>query len=328
MLVSACSRGPETLTLSGEAFGTTYNVSVVERSDKPIDRAEIDLAIRTAIAATNSDFNNWDPTSSVSRFNTSANGEPFTVSVAFLELMDIADTIHSDSGGYFDMTLAPLIELWGFFKPGLDQDLPTDADIGSALSKVGQDNLITIDHDARTLTKVDPAVTLNVSAIAKGYGIDNLSSGLSQAGYRNYMVEIGGDLFASGQTAQGRAWSLGVERPTDGSRGVLHIVSLTGQGMATSGDYRNYYEEDGIRYSHILDPRTGKPVTHNTASVSVIAENATLADGWATALLAMGSERGMDVADRLGLKAIFIDRVDGVFEVLESRAYIQDRARR
>lgn len=327
ILLSACSPGPETIVISGDAFGTTYNVSIVETAEQSVDEAALKAAIEKTIAELNSEFSNWDPNSTVSKFNDHPSTDAFPVPADFLTFMDIAQQVHQDSNGYLDMTLAPLIDLWGFFKPGLDREPPSQADIDAALTLVGQDTLIKLDRDVPALIKAQPDVTLNLSAIAKGYGIDRLANDIEDHGFENFMVEVGGDLFARGMNAQGRYWSLGLEKPVAGQRSLQQIVRLANQGMATSGDYRNYYEEDGVRYSHIIEPVSGRPVTHRTASVTVFADNATLADGWATALLAMGTEDGLGLADERGLAVIFIDRAEGeqpgVFEVTESRAYIE-----
>lgn len=330
ILLSACSSGPRTVAISGEAFGTTYNVSIVATPDAPVDEAALREIIDATLADVNAEFSNWDASSSVSRFNAKRSDEPHPISADFLKLMNMSNKIHLATAGYFDMTAAPLIELWGFFKPELTRAEPTPLQIDEALSHVGQWDLLAIDQSEMTIRKRDPAVQLNVSAIAKGYGIDWLSGEIAAAGHENFMTEIGGDLYASGLNAQGQAWSLGIEKPVPGQRSIQQIVTVSNQGMATSGDYRNFYEKDGVRYSHIIDPLTGRPVTHRTASVTVLAENATLADGWATALLAMGTEKGLPLADHMGLQVIFIDHADGGtdkdFEVTESAAYIADQA--
>jgi thiamine biosynthesis lipoprotein len=163
-------------------------------------------------------------------------------------------------------------------------------------------------QEAGTLAKSEPGVGINLSAIAKGYGIDAVAETLRDAGIENYLVEIGGDLVSKGQNDKGETWQIGIEKPQAGSQSLQLIVSLDDRGMASSGDYKNYFEQDGVRYSHIIDPTTGRPITHRTTSVTVLAENAMMADAWATAMLALGQEKGMQLAEEHKLAVYFISR--------------------
>jgi thiamine biosynthesis lipoprotein len=176
------------------------------------------------------------------------------------------------------------------------------------LNAVGQARLLDLDREAGTLAKSDPAVGINLSAIAKGYGIDAVAATLREAGIENYMVEIGGDLVAMGENDKGESWRIGIEKPETGAQNPQLIVPLDNLGMATSGDYKNFFEQDGVRYSHIIDPTTGRPITHSTTSVTVLSENAMLADAWATAMLALGQDRGLELAEEHKLAVFFISR--------------------
>lgn len=305
-------------------MGTSYRVVVVTR-DTVTDDEEISAAIDSAIAETNALFSNWDPRSEVSLFNANTSLEPVEVSGAFIRLMETADAVHRASDGQFDTTLGPLIELWGFGAPGPAADIPSDEAIAAALARTGQRAVIVLDPAAGTLRKTRPDASIYLAAIAKGAGIDAVADRLLGLGLDDFMVEIGGDLVAYGAGPTGQGWRIGIEQPQAGVRRVEEIVPVSGLGMATSGDYRNYFEEDGVRYSHIIDAETGRPVTHRTASVTVLAETAALADAWATALLALGTERGLPIAEEQGLAALFILRSDDrdalEFEKVTSQAF-------
>lgn len=307
LLLAACESEPAVLQLNGETMGTTYSIVALDQKDR-LEPEDVKAAVEATLAAVNAAMSNWDPRSEVSRFNASKSTEPIEISAELAKVLAAAYEVHENSLGRFDVTLGPLIELWGFGARRPDSPVPSDDAIAEALAAVGQDRVLSLDRNPFTLTKQRPDTTVYLAAIAKGYGVDEVAATLQNLGLMDYMVEIGGDLVTAGTNPQGLRWRIGVERPDSGSRRVERIVDLTGLGMATSGDYRNYFEEDGGRYSHIIDAKTGRPVTHDTASVTVIAETAMMADAWATALLALGRERGLEISERLNLATLFIAR--------------------
>ncbi len=304
VLCSSCQQGLTTLRYSGKTMGTTYNVIAVA----PVSTSSKDLgkAIEARLARVNKHLSNWDPTSEISRFNATQTTSPIAISEMMAEVMAAANIVHRDSFGVFDVTLAPLIELWGFGARKTETPVPTPEAIAATRALVGQLKLLALDAEAKRLTKRNGKTTINLSAIAKGFGVDQVAATLRQFDVRNYMVEIGGDLVASGVNAEGRKWRIGIERPAATGRRLQTTIDISGPGMATSGDYRNYKERDGVRYSHILDPRTGYPIKHQTASVTVLAQNAMLADAWATALLVLGKDEGLKIAEKHNLAAMFI----------------------
>lgn len=306
-VLAACKSDPVTLKFSGETMGTTYNVIAVDKTaDLSSDalKGEIDAALATV----NARMSNWDPTSEISRFNTADTTDPVEISPELATVMTAASEIHDKSLGLFDVTLGPLIEIWGFGARTPDSPVPSDAAIAAAMEVVGQNKILTLTTSPTALRKSLPETSVYLAAIAKGYGVDRLATVLQAAGITDYMVEIGGDLVTSGRNPSGENWRIGIERPDAASQTVEEIVDLSNLGMATSGDYRNYFEQDGIRYSHIIDAGTGRPITHGTASVTVLAPNAMMADGWATALLVLGQERGLAIAEKEGLAVLFIAR--------------------
>ncbi len=307
LLLVACGSQSDALRISGETMGTTYNIVAFDRQGR-LDAGEVRAAVEATLAEVNARMSNWDERSEVSRFNAYAGTGPFEISAELAAVMRTAGEVHADSLGRFDVTVAPLIELWGFGARRPDSPVPSDEAIAQAQTLVGQSRLLSLATDPFSLTKREPEATVYLAAIAKGYGVDEVAATLNRLGLNDFMVEIGGDLITSGTNPDGNRWRIGIERPHEGSRRVEQIIDLTGLGMATSGDYRNYFEQGGVRYSHIIDPQTGRPVTHTTASVTVVAETAMLADAWATALLVLGQEKGLELAERLNLATLFIAR--------------------
>ncbi|TMV05655.1 FAD:protein FMN transferase [Ruegeria sediminis] len=307
LLVSGClfDKEPEVVRLSGETMGTTYNVTAI---GEDLDEAALGRSVEETLAAVNAKMSNWDEASEVSTFSASDSTAPIPVSAEFATVIAAANEVHAKSGGKFDVTLGPLIELWGFGPRKPEDPVPSDEDIAAALEKVGQSELLSLDQSAGKLAKADGSVGINLSAIAKGYGIDAVAAALTAAGIENYMVEIGGDLVTRGKNDKGEAWRIGIEKPEPGSQTVQLVVQVSDLGMATSGDYRNFFEQDGVRYSHIIDPTTGRPITHRTTSVTVLADTAMMADAWATAMLALGQEEGLKVAEANDIAVFFIAR--------------------
>ncbi len=307
LLLAGCfgEEDGETIRLSGETMGTTYNVVAVDVSPD-VTETELAVAVEETLKAVNASMSNWDKASEVSLFNADDTTEPMTISAEFAHVMAAADQIHAQSGGKFDVTLFPLIELWGFGakKPG--EPIPSDAEIAEALTHVDQGGLVTLDGE--TLAKADPKVSVNLSAIAKGYGNDAVARTLQDYGVENYLVEIGGDLVSAGKNDKGEPWKIGIETPDNSSNDIEMVLPVSNLGMATSGDYRNFFEQDGVRYSHLIDPTTGRPITHRATSVTVLAQSGMLADGWATAMMVLGEIEGLRVAEDNDLAVFFISR--------------------
>lgn len=304
LVAVACRRGPDVLELSGTTMGTSYSITAVDQ-DRRLDDRMLRASVETALLKVNRHLSNWDGASEVSRFNAAATQQPISASPVFTQVMQAAEDVHLASDGAFDITLGPVIETWGFGAPVNGYARPSSDAILAALQDVGQDQLrIT----PTAITKSNPQTQVYLSGIGKGFGVDEVARALAQAGVTDFMVEIGGDLFASGRNPDGLPWQIGIETPDPFDRTVQSVAEISGFGVATSGDYRNFFETDGIRYSHILDPRTGRPVTHSTASATVLAETAMMADAWSTAMLALGSAHGRELANQHNIAVLFIDR--------------------
>jgi len=325
LLLSACEPAPETMRFSGQTMGTTYNIVAITSDD--IDKGDLQAAITTSLGRVNKHLSNWDKTSEISRFNNLTTTEPVKISPMFAKVMESAILVHKKSEGFFDITISPLVDLWGFGPHTDEKQIPEEDQIRQALSKIGQATHLKLDEQANTLAKLTPEVQLNLSAIAKGFGVDEVANTLLEFGITHFMVEIGGDLIVRGLNPRGEKWRIGIEKPDEQGKQVQLVAKLSDLGMATSGDYRNYFEKNSQRYSHILNVKTGRPVTHQTVSVTVLAKNAMLADAWATALLALGKTKGMEIAQKNNLAALFIiksgDAASPSFETVMSRRFKQ-----
>ena len=308
VLLSACEQAPEVHRFSGKTMGTSYNIVAIP--DRDIGKEELQEAITQSLSRVNDHLSNWDQTSEISRFNNSKTTQPIKISKMLGQVIETANIVHDKSEGFFDITISPLVDLWGFGPQAGEQQIPGDEQIQQALSKIGQKTHLKLDKEAQTLAKLTFGTHLNLSAIAKGFGVDEVARTLVGFGINHYMVEIGGDLIVAGQNLRGQKWQIGIERPDKQGQQVQLIAKISNLAMATSGDYRNYFEKNRQRYSHILNVKTGRPVTHQTVSVTVLAKNAMLADAWATALLALGKTKGLEIAKQHDLAAFFIFKSD------------------
>ncbi len=286
-------------------MGTTYSITLPRLPDdfgKPQLQQEIDARL----ARVNREMSTYEDDSTISRFNRNDTTDWVAVSPEFVEVTRVALELSRLSGGAYDITVAPLVELWGFGTVDrLDDRVPSDAEIGLALEKTSYRRL-ELRGSPPAIRKLSPDLTIDLSSIAKGYGVDVLADYLESLGLEDFLVEIGGELRARGLSHRGDRWRIAVERPVAGERSMQRTIEIDGQGVATSGDYRNYFERNGIRYSHIIDASTGKPITHSLASVTVLADTAMRADGWATMLLLLGEEAGYELARRQEIAAYFI----------------------
>ncbi|MFP3385083.1 MULTISPECIES: FAD:protein FMN transferase [Tritonibacter] len=305
LALMACKKGWSLLELSGLTMGTNYSIVAIDHS-KSIDQAELQSAVDQALGQVNVQMSNWDASSEISRFNAAAAGESLSVSGELHHVMQTAQDVHVASDGAFDVTVGALIDLWGFGAGQTRSDMPSDAEIAQAMACCGQAQ--SVELEAGGLKKLNSGAEVYLSSIGKGFGVDQVAAVLKGYGITDYMVEIGGDLYTAGRNPEGQPWQIGIETPQAFDRGVTQVVGLSDMGMATSGDYRNFFDYDGTRYSHIIDATTGRPVTHDTASVTVLTDNAMLADAWATAMLVMGRERGLEIANDRDMAVLFIDR--------------------
>jgi len=310
LLLPACGPGGSALHMRGATMGTYYAVTVAN-PPAAVDESRLRAELEQILARINAQMSTYDADSEISRFNRHRATDWRPVSPQLAQVTAAALALAEQSGGVFDVTVGPLVQLWGFGS-GADstaqnQPPPPAAAIEAARARVGHRKL-----RARTappaLRKLHPELSLDLSAIAKGHAVDALAGHLAGRGLGDFLVDIGGEIRTRGANPAGRPWRVAVERPRRGARAVHTVLTPGDNAVATSGDYRNFRERDGRRWSHIIDPRNGRPVEHATASVTVVAADAMTADGLATALLVLGAAAGLRFAREHGVAAYFIRR--------------------
>jgi thiamine biosynthesis lipoprotein len=300
------------LLISGPTMGTTFNVKVVTDDLTEADREGLTWLVREALDDVDEHMSTYREESEIEAFNRSGT-QPFGATPDFLEVVAEAQRVARLTGGAFDITVGPLVDIWGFGPSGATET-PDDETLRELVAVTGFEQL-EVDVEEGTLRKAREDCRIDLSAIAKGFGADRVSEALTRRGIPNHMVEVGGEVCARGFNASGQPWRIGIERPTVQGRSVQLVVPLADLSLATSGDYRNFFERDGVRISHTIDPRTGRPISHSLASVSVIHASCMTADALATAFGVLGPDEGFDLAEQQDIPAYFLVRVaDGVFE--------------
>jgi len=309
--VAACTR-PAHAAIHGLTMGTRYSVELAA----PIGattRNELSQLIETELAGINRAMSTYDPKSELSEFNGRQDLGWAPASRGLLEVLDSATRISTYAHGAFDVTVAPLVNLWGFGPDYRTRRVPDDAAIARVRESVGYEH-VQIDPAAAAIRKTHSRTQIDLSAIAKGYGVDRVAMVLDGEGVKDYLVEIGGEFRARGATAAGRSWRVAIERPVEGQRVLGEVVVLENCAIATSGTTKDFFVQDGRHYSHTIDPATARPVDDPPMAVSVIADTTMEADAWATALLVLGPERGYSLAQARGLAALLVTAAGATFE--------------
>jgi FAD:protein FMN transferase len=296
VLAAGCGMEKEVL-LSGRTMGTFYHIKVVAGYFE--DLSGLQAKIDARLEEINQSMSTYRPDSEISLFNKLPAGETMAVSPDFLKVLQVAQKIYALSGGAWDGTVKPLVNLWGFGNVRPVKVAPDKVEIEKQRKKTGFEHIQIF--DAGRIGKRLSGLTLDLASIAKGFGVEAVAGEIRQEGYRNFLVEIGGEVVASGVRKDGLPWIVGINRPVPGATAseVYRAFSITNGAMATSGDYRLFFELDGVRYSHVIDPHTGYPVKNHVVSVSVVASDCTFADGLATALMVMGVKKGLALVNRL-----------------------------
>jgi thiamine biosynthesis lipoprotein len=302
-------------------MGTIYHAKVVLPDPAGTDLAALQDLIEAQLDDVNAHMSTWRADSELSRFNAHDSTTPFSVSETTLKVLRVARDISERTNGAFDITVGPLVNAWGFGPEAVPENPLSDSEIEALKAHTGYQKVV-LDPANSMVSKEDPAVYCDLSAIAKGYAVDRVCAALEAAGYHNYMVEVGGEVGTNGLNGEGVPWRIGIVNPDPFHGEVEVVVPLSGWSLATSGDYRNFYERNGVRYSHTIDPRNGRPITHNLASVSVIHKECAMADGYATALMVMGPEAALKWAEENDILAFFIVReTEGRFRDLATSAF-------
>ena len=310
LVMAGCSERDRPLdspvTLEGETFGTFYQVTIADPLTQG-EANELEEGIQAELEAVDAAMSTWREDSELMAFNEAPLGEWQPLSDALIEVLAIGQSVAEASDGAFDMTIGGLVNLWSFGPEARPREVPDEATLAARLAEIGPDSL-EVDEQALQARRLRD-VFVDLSGVAKGYATDRVAAYLTRQELDHFLVNLGGEVRVRGhRDAESEPWRIGVEIPRDGPPEARHVLPLEDIAVATSGDYRNYFEHDGQRYSHTLDPRTGRPIDHRLASVSVVHPSDAWADAWATALLVLGEEAGMALARERQLSALMIIR--------------------
>jgi thiamine biosynthesis lipoprotein len=315
-ILASCT--PSTVTeahVYGPTMGTTYNVKFVPVEG--INEQKLKQQIEQILVNINQLMSTYIQDSELSRFNQWNSIEPFDMSPQTIDVLNEAKRLADISAGVLDVTVGPLVNLWGFGPQSHPEKIPTDEQIKFTKQLVGIEKLTVGPNWA---SKTNPNLSVDLSTIAKGYAVDQVAQLLQTHQIGNFLVEIGGEMRISGLKASGKMWTIAIEKPQAEQRSVQQIISIGNNAVATSGDYRIYYEQDGTRYSHLIDPSTGYPITHNLVSVTVIHPSSMTADGLATALIVMGKEKAIVLAKKYNIAVFLITKEkDGFTEYTSAK---------
>lgn len=320
LILSGCEKAVKPVTpihITGSTMGTTYSVKFLPQPNLP-NKEDITTKIDALLEGVNKEMSTYRKDANLSQFNAQKSTKPFPASPDLSKVVVEAIRINDLSRGALDVTLGPLVNLWGFGPEGRPQKVPTDEEIAKRRAMTGI-HFLSVGNDHIIKTKSD--IYVDLSSIAKGFAVDKVSLYMFDLGIENFMIEIGGELQLNGVNAYGKPWRIAIEKPSGGEQIAQEIISPGNMGMATSGDYRNYFEENGVRYSHTIDPKTGRPISHKLASVTVLNKSCMTADGLSTAFMVMGPEKALELANKENIPAFFIIKTENGFKEIASDAF-------
>ncbi len=317
------SSGLKELRFAGGTMGTSYQITCLVPHDFEMEPEEVEKKISQTLSLVNQQMSAYDRNSLLSRLNAHEDAEAFEVPESLAKVLDEAISLNKMTQGGLDITMGPLVNLWGFGTGGKRDIIPDSAEIASSMEKTGIDKIMVTESDGRYFVrKKIPDISLDLASIAKGFGVDQVADLLESLKMEHFLVEIGGEIRCRGKNSRKEPWRVGIEKPDiKGKRIVEKVVSLTDMGMATSGDYRNYFEQNGKRFSHVIDPETGRPIAHHLASISVVHPSCMTADGLATGLFVLGPEKAMQIAEKQNFAVYLIIRTGEGFEGKSSSAF-------
>ena len=309
----------ELVHLTGSTMGTYYSIKFIKQPDLP-SLTEIQTEIDRRLEKVNDQMSTYRKDSELSQWNQNPSMTPIKVSTELAKVVKEAQRIAELSNGAYDITIGPLVNLWSFGPEARPDQAPTNKELSERRQWVGYKKLTL---DKQTLSKASPELYIDLSSIAKGYGVDVIADYLHELNVHNYLVEIGGELRLNGVNLHHQPWRIAVEKPVaDGSRAIQEIIEPGNMGVATSGDYRNYFEQDGVHYSHLINPKTGKPISNHVVSVTVIAPTCMTADGFATAFSVMDKEESLALANRENIPMLLMVKTAEGFEAIPSNAFL------
>jgi len=300
-------------------MGTFYEVTLAAEVS-PAKTEQVQGGLDDLLLDINREMSTYDPDSEISRFNKSESTDWFEVSPRFAFVVEQSLKICETTDGAFDPTVAPLVNLWHFGPEIEDRVIPSDEQVKATLAKTGYENL-EVRLDPPALRKSLPGLQLDLSAVAKGFAVDAVGQFLISKGFESHLINIGGEMVGRGRKQDGTAWRVAIERPVELGREIAGVLLLENRAVATSGDYRNFYEVDGQRYSHTIDPKTGHPVTHALRSASVLCRTCLEADAYATAMMVLGYEAGRKLADEQDLEIYLIRQQGDELEAFASPGF-------
>lgn len=315
-LIGCGSESSPLMVIRGQTMGTTFQVKL---PDSGLDEEKLKADIDALLVEVNRQMSTYQKDSEITQFNQSRSTDWVGISEDFGYVLSVAQQISTWSDGAFDVTVGPLVNLWGFGPQAVPERIPPADSIRAQMANMGYHKL-DLREDLLAVRKQIPTMYCDLSAVAKGFGVDKVAGFLDDLGVDAYFVEIGGEVRVKGRNPTGARWRVGIATPT-AEGGLQKVVVLENLSMATSGDYHNYFEKDGTRYSHTIDPRTGWPITHRLASVSVIHKDCAYADGLATAIDVMGPQKGFDFAVSRNLPVYMIIKGDDGFVEKMSPAF-------
>ncbi|PJG82446.1 FAD:protein FMN transferase [Caviibacterium pharyngocola] len=324
LLLTGCDKSPEIVTLTGKTMGTTYTIKYIDQGEVKNKSDAIHQQIELILKDVNAKMSTYIPTSELSRFNQFTQTDtPVEISADLAKVIAEAIRLNQVTQGALDVTVGPLVNLWGFGPDKRVEKQPSAEQINERRAWVGIEKL-KLEQSAGKffLEKSVPQLYIDLSSIAKGFGVDQAADYLESQNALNYMVEIGGEIRTKGKNIEGKNWQIAIEQPNfDGDRSVAQVIGLHNIAMATSGDYRNYFEENGLRFSHEIDPKTGMPIQHRLASITVLAPSSMTADGLSTGLFVLGEEKALEVAEQQNIPVYLIIKTDNGFETKTSSAF-------
>ncbi|MFJ5287716.1 FAD:protein FMN transferase [Pseudomonas sp. NPDC088429] len=314
--LAACGEGESMESFGGPTMGSTYSIKYVRHAGDA-DSAQVRSEVEGILAEVDQQLSTYRNDSDIERFNALPANSCQTMPASVLELIRVGGLLSAQSEGSYDLTVEPLMNLWGFGPQGREEKVPDAAALAEVMQRVGHQHL----HINGDQLCKDAAVEVDFNSIAAGYAVDTIAARLDAMGIHDYLAEATGELKAKGKKLDGSPWRIALEEPRDDQQIAERIIDVDGYGVSTSGDYRNYFLQDGRRYSHTFDARTGAPVLHDLASVTVIHPSALMADGLSTLLLILGPERAMDYAEKHDIGAFLVIRADTGFVIRTSPAF-------
>ncbi|MCD9468421.1 FAD:protein FMN transferase [Photobacterium iliopiscarium] len=321
LALAGCSDQRQQITINGSTMGTYYSIKIINQDGLPATKV-IQQEIDRRLELVNDQMSTYRPQSELSLFNQAPANKPFPVSAATAKVITEALRISKASHGAYDVTVGPVVNLWSFGPEARPESIPTDKEVTARLSEVGYQHVKVLPDNK--LMKDEAKLYVDLSSIAKGYGVDVVADYLKDDLHvKNFMVDIGGELRLQGKNQANVLWRIAVEKPVENERAVQEILQAGDMAIATSGDYRNYFDENGVRYSHLINPKTGRPIDNHVVSVTVIAPSCMTADAYATTFSVMGEDESIALANKENIPVMLIVKTKNGFVEYKSNTFNQ-----